>query len=638
MNAVEKFQTKSDNFKSSGLIEELLKMEKVRFLLRGINPAFAAVLAMGTLISCEEEPTTIGEGVIGGEPFSTGQEVYDVFAFNKKIDAIPTNQLPIYQLGTFNDPVYGRTEARITSQISLAGGTGSPIFGNFSQQNEDNSDSEESSAIRENETVTGVKLFIPFLQNARADSDGDGVADEFDVDDSDSNSDSDGDGVSDNQERVSGTDPLNPDTDGDGVLDGDDDSTVGNIFPVRRDLDSIFGNREIAYNLKVQRSNFFLRDLDPSAGFQEAQEYFSTQQFPESLLGEVLFEGTAEISDEQTLIFEEDDPETEEDESLTIDNRFEPGILVDLDTQFFQENIIDKEGQSELLSVPNFNDFIRGLHLSVSSTMSGEDIMFLLDLTSAEIRITYEHDAQDDEEIVTQEKEYILNFLAGGGNNPVIGNAVNTLNNDAYPPEILNQHDTGLNASRIYLKGGGGSYAEIKLFDEVNGEDIINQIKANNWIINEANLVFHIDRDELNAAGTEYEPPRLYLYNAETNQPLYNTATETSSTERALGLFLNYDGIIEKSDDLGVKYTVRITDHINNIIVRDSANATLGLTLTPDIRIVGASKTMLAGGIEEEIAVSGNLNPLSTVLFGSEVPDEEEKKLQLEIFFTQTDN
>ena len=57
---------------------------------------------VGTLLlllaSCEEELDTIGEGVVAGEPFSTGKVEYDVFTYNKGITAVQTNRLPLYQL------------------------------------------------------------------------------------------------------------------------------------------------------------------------------------------------------------------------------------------------------------------------------------------------------------------------------------------------------------------------------------------------------------------------------------------------------------------------------------------------------------------------------------------------------------
>ncbi|MEX0291655.1 MAG: DUF4270 family protein [Flavobacteriaceae bacterium] len=608
-------------------------------LLRGLRYyALAGTLVLLAMVACEEDAVTIGDSVIGGQPFTTDKEVFDVFAYNKKIEAVQTNKLPIYQLGVFNDPIYGRTEAAITTQLSLQASTSgsvNPIFGNYSQATEDNSDNDDNDAtIAENEKVTQAILYIPYLRNNRSDTDLDGVADIFDADPSDPNSDSDGDGLTDNQERVAGSDPLNTDTDGDGTTDDEDTDTPVNRFPIKRDLDSIYGNRNIPFNLKIERSTFFLRDLDPNSSFQEAQEYFSTQQFAPAFVSDVLFDGEVTIDDEQILIFKEDDPDTEDDESLEAPDRLEPGIRIALDNTFFDNNLLAKEGESELLSTANFNDFLRGIHLTL--TPGDDELMLLLDLTQANITIEYEYDEMSDGELVKDSREYTLGLITGGGNAPISGNAVNSFSNDAFPPEILNNLDTGTNASRIYLKGGAGSFAEIKLFDEHNGEDILNQIKANNWIINEANLVFYVDRDELDAAGDNYEHERLYLYNAETNRPLYNPATENSVAETAFGLFLNYDGFKEEVDDKGIKYTVRITDHINNLVIRDSTNATLGLTLTPNISIIGASNTMLAGNIEEEIPVSATISPLGTVLFGSNVPDNEEKRLKLEIFYTET--
>ena len=612
----------------------------MKFLRKLPFSALAGALIVLTAMGCDEDLTTIGESVIGGEPFTTDRAVYDVFAYNKKIEAVQTNKLPIYQLGVFNDPVYGKTEARITSQLSLqvATGTGSgnPRFGNYSQLVEDDSETDDDSdTIEENEVVTEVILYIPYLRNSKGDLDQDGLANEYDADPEDPNSDTDGDGLTDNQERIAGSDPLNEDTDGDGIKDGEDTDTPANRFPLKRDLDSIYGNRNEPFNLKVERSTFFLRDLDPNTNFQEAQEFFSSQQFSPTFVSDVLFDGEVTISDEQILVFKEDDPVTEEiDESLESPDRFEPGIWVTLDPEFFQTNILDKEGQSELLSTANFNDFIRGLHLSI--TPISEDIMLLLDLADASVIINYEFDEIQDEEVVKDEQRYVLGFISGGGNASVSGNAVNTYINDALPPEIMNSLDTGENASRLYIKGGAGSFAEIELFEENNGEDILNQIRANNWIINEANLIFYVDRDVLDAAGTVYEPERLYLYNAATNQPIYNVTTENSVSETPFGLFLNYDGFKEEVDNKGIKYTVRITDHINNLVLRDSTNVTLGLISTPDIRISGASNTMFAGNVEQEFPVSGTISPLGTVLIGSNVPENDEKRLKLEIFYTET--
>ena len=170
------------------------------------------------------------------------------------------------------------------------------------------------------------------------------------------------------------------------------------------------------------------------------------------------------------------------------------------------------------------------------------------------------------------------------------------------------------------------------------GQAFIEQIRANNWIINEANLVFYVDQEELIAAGGTIEPPRLYLYNAETNQPIYNGLTDPDPLElfEPLTIFPSYDGILEREGDIGLRYTVRITDHINNIIVRDSANARLALSVSSNIGLPFVTEGVGTVEPEVDVPIMSIINPLGTVLFGSDVTAaEEDRKLQLEIFYTE---
>jgi len=588
---------------------------------------------VGTLLlliaSCEEELDTIGEGVVAGEPFSTGKVEYEVFAFNKGITAVQTNRLPLYQLGIFEDPVYGQRKASIISQLSLP--NVSPTFGDLSQASEDEADNDQ-----ENETVKEVYLYIPFQTAPTPDSDGDGIPDALESGDDaeDPNSDYDGDGVTDSQERTIGSNPY------DATEDGTGDDFVANIYANRFDLDSIYGDRNQTFDLVVSKSNYFLRDLDPNSNFEEAQEYYSNQDFSSFIGEELTIDGqkTVVIDDTEMLIYAEDDPDTEDvDESQTVvDSRIAPGIRIPLNPDFFQQNILDKEGQPELLSSSNFKNFIRGIHLSGTDM---DQLMFLLDLTEANITITYEYDDYDPEteETVTAEKDFVLNFLESSQAG-IFGNAVNVFENEMLPPEIENALNSGENAPRIFVKGGT-TLAEVRLFDEVEngGSAIINQIKQNNWVINEANLVFYVDRETLGASVVE--PPRLYLFNAETNRPLFDASNEdplVNSGQNSLRYFQNHSGLLETDNDLGVKYTIRITEHINNIIVRDSTNAKLGLTLTPNINLIGVQEAIGSDMQGIDYPIGAAISPLGTVLYGSNVgPGEESSKLKLEIYYTE---
>ncbi|MGB7393713.1 MAG: DUF4270 family protein [Pricia sp.] len=592
------------------------------FLNRIKFPVLALLALVTVFAACEEDPTDIGVGVIGGEPFNTDRAVFDVFAENKKIEAVRTNQLPVYQLGVFEHPVYGSTEARVTTQVRLS--TVNPTFGDDTQKRE------VDSMAFENETVQAVYLYIPYLTDTTGDADGDGLIDELDDDPLDPNSDTDGDGLTDNQERVRSTDPLNPDTDGDGITDDVDDEFVEGQFARSFDLDSIYGDRTAPFELSVRPSDFFLRDLDPTTNFQESQEYFSNQDFSEFAGADIVIDTMIRISDMEILLPVEDDPATEDEDESEQVRKLPPGIRIQLDNDFFQENILDKEGSSELLNQANFVNFLRGMQLSLEPT--SEEFMMLFDLTDANITIEYNY-TNDGED---KNKEFRLDFITQTTNQqnqllPIQGNAVNTFINDAYPAEIADAIASEENAERIYLKGGSGSFAEINLFDDANGREAISQIKANNWIINEANLVFYVDRTE----GV-IEPPRLYLYSMETGALLRGVTDAAAAT--SLASFPFYDGILEGDGTSGseLRYTVKITDYINDLVVRNGENATLGLTITPDIRIQGISTAMLEEGAETDLPTGATLSPLGTVLFGSNVSGEDvDKKLQLEIFYTE---
>ena len=622
----------------------------MNFFKRFNLPALTGILLAVTVFSCSEDITTIGSEVIGGEPFKSDKAEFDVFAYNKKTNAVRSNKLPLYQLGTYNDPIYGKSEARITAQLLLS--LTKPAFGFYAQEIEDNADTDSSiNTIPEVEMVDSVYLYIPYLKNPKGDLDNDGLADAFDIDPEDANSDTDGDGLTDLQENQRGTDPLNEDTDGDGINDGEDDSTTLNNFAQRVDIDSVYvdgGNFnsdvETSFDLKVERSTYFLRDLDPASNFQEAQEYFSSQQFSPNFVSDVLFQGNYVINDKQFLLRQQDDSETEDDESLLF-AKLDPGIRVPLDASFFQENILDKEGGSELLSQANFNDFIRGLHLSIEP--STQDVMLLLGLSGASVTMYYHYDRVDtngtaddtsDDEVVQEQKEFVFNLSSQNTN----WNAVNTFENEPYPTEIANAMDTRENASKIYVKGGAGTYTEINLFaeDEEDAQEVIDQIKSNNWIINEANLVFYVDLDAIDVPGGIIEPPRLYLHNLDESTSLINTSTEVNDdlSLPLFGRYLNYDGVIQKSsDDIGEKYTIRITDYINDLIVRDATNATLGLTSTPDITIevLQVFGNAIFEDSEMDIPATSTLSPLGTVLHGA-TEDNGGKRLKLEIFYTET--
>jgi len=579
--------------------------------------------------SCQDQIILEGEGIISGEIFETSKAAFDVFATNKNVTAVQTNKLPLYQLGNFNHPIYGKTSASIATQVRLQNSQGNPVFGARSQSDE------RSATTQENERVTAAYLYIPFLIKSNSDFDLDGLIDVYDSDPKDPNSDSDGDGVTDIIENNRGTNPLNPDTDGDGINDLLDTETASNLFAKPFDLDSIYGDREKTFTLTIKKLDYFLRDLDPATNFIETQEYFSDQTFDPAFTSDVLYNSSVSISDKEFLFYNTDNADTPDiDESLTLASRLNPGIRIPLNSDFFQRFILDQEGSDNLISQSNFATYLRGLHFSVAAQ---DNILLLLDFTKANITMEYSYDVYSSEGVKTEaQSKYVLSMLTGGGSGPIIGNAVNTFTNPSYSSTVLNALNNSENASRIYLKGGAGLYSELTLFSGPNELALIEQIKANRWVVNEARLVFYVDTASLSGVTTP-EPPRLYLYNAETLEPLMRFNTEVYLDDSPLGVFKNYDGILQTVNGKGTKYMVRITDHINNILLRDAPNAKLALGVTADIRVNLTSTAKLPNGESVKLPIMATTTPLGTVLFGNNVAAEDaDKKLQLEIFYTKS--
>ncbi|MEP4883323.1 MAG: DUF4270 family protein, partial [Maribacter dokdonensis] len=72
-------------------------------------------------------------------------------------------------------------------------------------------------------------------------------------------------------------------------------------------------------------------------------------------------------------------------------------------------------------------------------------------------------------------------------------------------------------------------------------------------------------------------------------------------------------------------------------VVRDSTNATLGLTLSTNIQNWNISDAKVANG-EEELPITSTVTPLGTILYGGNLETTDpnfDKRLKLEIIYTK---
>ena len=601
-----------------------------------MNKKLLIVSLLFFLFSCTKEFNSIGTEILKDDSFETKVENIGVYASQKTISPFNTTNLPIYQIGEIRDNIFGGTTSSFITQLQLS--QYNPSFGIASQEKENSGDPANITVIQENESVNSVYLDIPFFTN-RNDRDGDGVIDAYDVDDNDVNSDSDGDGVSDAVERANGTDPLNPDTDGDGIPDGQDDDTINpNAGAIIYDVDSLLGNFDDAFKLKIQEMDYYLREYDPTNNFETRQRYYNDNNILENFAGQVLFDGEVQIDKNELVIYREDDPETTDiDESEEVKERLSPRIRVPLNSDFFQSKLIDKEGSVDLTNSDNFNLYFKGIFINAYDF--SDPLMMILDFDSSEIVINYEYDKYNknnteedltDDTIDRESEDFIITFF---------GNKINLIKKDLFSSEIITNINSINNLSKIYLKGGEGLMAEIDLFKDSEGNDLLEEIKSRPWLINEANLTFYVDRETIDLNGGLIEPFRIYLYDLYSNLPLVDYYIDDTQGPRNSEKKINHGGIIEvDSDQRGIKYKIRISEHVKNIVRKDSINKRLGLVLSSDITNILSTELKEGAGLES-VPQSSVVNPLGVVLHGPE-PDQSnyEKRLKLELFYSEIKN
>lgn len=593
------------------------------------------------VLGCNKDFHEVGANLFEGMTFTTSRLNVPVTSIQQKLAVVQTDGLPIMQLGEITQPIFGKTKASFTSQFSIGA---TPQFGVFSQKREDEGSETDVQVIEEAETVTDVFLEIPFFNNQQ-DDDNDGVINAFDVDPDDSNSDSDGDGISDLLETQSGLDPLNEDSDGDGILDDDDDDNTGydaenNVYEV----DSLYGNRQASFDLKVYELTYYLNSLDADNNFETVQQYYSDDDFFESgFFGEVLHDETITLNfQELRFNYTEDDEETPDvDETETVETRLSPRIRVPLNKGFFQTRFIDKEGSPELSSLTSLQQYLKGIIIRTENF--SDELYMLLDVNNAVINIEYDYqsynvkgtpDDESDDTVDTLQKTY---SIALGGIQ------INNLRNGAFDGTVETQIEAGNRgeaSGRLYLKGGD-LHGVIRLFEDQNNnqDSLLTQLRSNPWLINEANLVFYVAPESDPLIAESLFASRIYLYNIEDGIPLTDYALDGNlSLESVKKNKQNFGGILEY-DDAGkpYRYKFRITDHVSKILRRDSVNVDLGLVVTGDINSVVNKKGILSPDQTQiEYPQAALLDPLGIVLFGSGVESNfVDKTPRLELIYTE---
>ena len=607
------------------------------------NKRFSVILliifSLSLFTSCNKDYYSVGIELLDQQFQDLKSETFPIFSYQESLERVQTNNLSNVHLGVFNDDFFGQTNSGFISQLNVAL---LETFGEWNQNEETEGSLTDIRVINEQEELTAVYLDLPFYNNTN-DSDGDGVIDAYDADPNNVESDSDNDGLSDIIEFQAGINPLSNDSDNDGILDPDDtDNSSYNVEQRVYEIDSVFGNRNAEFDLKVYELTYYLSSLDPANNFESLKEYFSDDDFyKKGYYGKTLHDDRVSLDfNEVPVLYNEDDPTTDPDE-LTQVNYFEtPRIRIPLDTEFFQRSVMNLEGSEKIVNQANFNNFFKGI--IVRAENFSDDLYMMLDIFNARIVLEYNYNSYntngtDDVSDDSIDRKKTSSIIPLGG---VTINLYDQVNFDQKILTEVNSSAENIPSEKIYLNGSK-FISKLKLFSDDNSiSDELSSFMSKNVLINEANIVLHLD-DNINNSSHKFLPERLYIYSYDNGDPIedYNkdfsidfSPTAINSNKFRFGGMLQYD-----SNNKPTSYKFNITNHVSNIVRYDSLNIDLGLSTMSNIDDVFTLKNGYLPNMKKVSLPSSSLSlPFPVALFGSS-PDQANlsKRIKLEVLYTE---
>jgi hypothetical protein len=529
--------------------------------------------------SCDKELTSFDSDVINSEnaiDFITGEVDYSILSKSEIINPVQSNNLPSFLIGKYNHPQFGNSYANFVGQMVPA------------DYNHDFGDNVE---------LDSVILSIPYFSRA---------------------------------------------------IDTDEN------LDVTYEIDSVYGNNPI--KISIYKNNFFLRTFDPFQSFDSSQNYFTNGSLSNNeqidisqLEGQLLFEIDDFVPNANQINLTAVDTSGE----TYISQKLAPALRFKLNNpnnNFWETLFFNNEGLPNLSNEPDFKEFFRGLYIKTEGLNSSGSMM-LLNLASSNAKLTI-HYTSDNEVVnndtgstddnLTNQHEYVLNFS---------GNLVNMFENENLVD--VNGTNTVDGNENIYLRGGEGIITTLDLFSgsliNDNGEEISefdhfkdffydNISDSPKRLINEAYIEFYVNQNFMNSD----EPERIFIYNYEQNTALIDYFLDQSVSSTTINAKINHLVPLIKdslNDNRGIKYKIRITEHLNNLVLKDSSNSKLGLGVMSNISSV-QNFTILGdedSNSNNSLAAGIILSPKGTILHGNLSP-EIEKRPRIKIYYTEPED
>jgi len=522
------------------------------------------LLLFFAISACERDIENIGVDLIDNGAFKVGDTLVEVVAYNvnveaSRVDNNDRNASPLGLLGVNRNPNFGYVKADMVSQFILP-----PTGVDFG----------------DNPVIDLVVLDIPYFSTK------DSLQNAYDQDT------------------------------GEEIVDDDGNKIRVPSFTI----DSIYGNKDLPFQIKVNELETYLNVLDPEDPSKK-KAYYSDKEFQK---GTELYFGEFKPNRNDTVLYVErryldDDPSTVDDTDTIKSEGSSPSMKFYLDKQFFKTRFVDQQNSSYFDSNDNFVHYFKGLVVEATGmdgslmNLSPIRIRMTIYYTNEEIKNEAEGEDLDGDGItgedgVTVRVKKLMDFNAGGTR---AGNYTRDYSGTPAENALLNP-DTNLGEKKLYIQGAAGSNARINLFTPQS----LQELRDKNYLINEANLVLKVDK----SLQKGKVPNQLFLYREDSNTILDDL--------RIYGFDVFSGNLIYDDDGEPDYYKFRITTYLTKLLNDPDRD--------PEPLILKSFNSTDTPNFEEHDSIVKDYSyiPKGVILYGN-LPKTDSKRLKLQIFYSK---
>ncbi|MGV9004749.1 DUF4270 domain-containing protein [Flavobacterium sp.] len=603
---------------------------------------FFSFLVFAMMLSCDKDFNEIGTNIVGGDNdhylFATYENT-SIKAYNQKIGPVAMNNLPINPLGIYKNPVFGTTTAGFVSQLEMASGSINRKFNNT-----------DNTLYQDLPIVDSVVLNVPYYGRVLS------------------------------QTAALKTYQL------DSIYGQVGSKLKLNIYQSNyflRDLDpaSQFTEQQVFFNdmqeIENQKIPFVLNN---AANSSENSEFFFDKREHKTT--------TLNASNEVVEL------RTSPSMRLHLDKTTFYNAIINAPSGQLASNTVFKNyfrglyfkvedlGNSNSMAMLNFANakvtvyYREDLKVKVNEVTAFEKKNKTFEMNFAGNRVSLQSNSNENVNYLTaanSTQEASKLYLKGGEGSIAVIDLFSSA--DLYGYDVLKQGGIPVdeNGNAVPLESNGkpkaGYYLTYTKTNTPNGvSDELDDFKfplineepgqiyrsiKNRWLINEANLTFTIDKTALSSTEA-VEPNRIMLYDLNNSTVLLdylidqNQNTKYPKRNKSVygGILLddNGDAVKQIKDETtglitnkGTKYKIRLTNHLKNLITKDSTNVRLGLSVTESINTIGFTKLKTPIGTIKKVPQMSVLSPTGTILYGTNLPLSDQNRLKLQIYYTKPD-